>query len=277
MPELPSSFCRTFADPGFDLQRPADAAVIMVTILRPSIAEALASVFAQDLQGRIHVVIGIDKPLAENLPLLEKICGRHPPNCAVTVLYPGYSTSVRHGGMHPSMDGGVLRTALSYLANGARLAYLDDDNWWHPSHLRTLLAAMSGRQWAWSKRWYVDPEMRQPICVDDWESIGPGKGYFQKIGGWVDPNCLMIDKLACEPILRFWSLPLPGIPAGYLADRHVFHYLHTNFKGAPSGGASAYYTLNARDGMHPIRQTWIQTRPGELTGAALYQPPAAAR
>jgi hypothetical protein len=82
----------------------------------------------------------------------------------------------------------------------------------------------------------------------------------------------MIDKMACEPILRFWSLPLPGIPAGYLADRHVFHYLHTNFRGAPTGAATAYYTLNAKDGMHPIRQGWIATRPKDL-GAALYQPP----
>jgi hypothetical protein len=171
------------------------------------------------------------------------------------------------------MVGGVLRTLLSYLANSANLAYLDDDNWWAPSHLRTMLAAIRGHQWAYSKRWYVDPETRQPLCVDEWESVGPGKGYFQKIGGWVDPNCLMIDKLACEPILRFWSLPLPGIPAGYLADRHVYHFLHSNFRGAGTGAATSYYTLGAKDGMHALRQAWIRDRPAELTAASLYQPP----
>ena len=268
-----SSFCRTYADPGFDLQRPADAAVVMGTILRPTITDALASVFAQDIQGRVQLVIGIDKPLINDLAIIENICQQHPPNCAVTVLYPGYSTSVRHGGLHPVMDGGVLRTTLSYLANSSKLAYLDDDNWWHPSHLRTMLAAIREHQWAWSNRWYVDPETRQPICVDEWESIGPGKGYFQKMGGWVDPNCLMLDKLVCEPILRFWSLPLKGIPAGYLADRHVFHYLHTNYRGAPTGAATSYYTLNLKDGMHPIRQAWISKRPNDLSGSFVYQPP----
>jgi hypothetical protein len=274
MRELLSSFCRTYADPGYDLQRPADAAVVMATILRPTIADALASVFAQESPGRIHLVIGIDKPLTNDLAVIENICQQHPPNCAITVLYPGYSTSVRHGGLHPCMVGGVLRTTLSYLANSSKLAYLDDDNWWHPTHLRTMLAAIDGQQWAYSYRWYVDPETRQPICVDEWESIGPGKGYFQKMGGWVDPNCLMIDKMACEPILRFWSLPLKGIPAGYLADRHVFHYLHTNFRGAPSGAATTYYTLNAKDGMHPVRQNWISTRSKDLASSFLYQPPA---
>ena len=99
-----SSFCRTYADPGFDLQRPADAGVVMVTILRPAIADAVTSVFAQDLQGRIHLVIGIDKPALEDLTLLENICRQHPPNCAVTLFYPGYSTSVRHGGLHRWSD-----------------------------------------------------------------------------------------------------------------------------------------------------------------------------
>lgn len=259
MPETLSSFCRTYADPGFDLQHPADAAVVMATILRPTITDALASVFAQDLPGRILVMVGVDKPLVADLAAVEEICQRHPPNCAVTLFNPGYSTSVRHGGLHPSMVEGVLRTTLTYLVNSRMVAYLDDDNWWQKAHLRTLLAAMVGHDWAWSNRWYVDPETRQPLCVDEWESIGPDKGCFQRQGGWVDPNCLMIDKLACEPVLRHWSLPPDGSPAGFLSDRVVFYHLSKNFRGAATNAATSYYTLNAKDGMHPARQAWMKT------------------
>ncbi len=214
-------------------------------------------------------MVGVDKPMAGGLAAVEAICGRHPPNCAVTLFYPGYSTSVWHGGLHPSRDGGTLRTSLSYLVNSSKVAYLDDDNWWHPSHLRTLLAAIQGHQWAWSLRWYVHQETRQPLCVDEWESIGPDKGYFKPQGGWVDPNCLMIDKMACEPILRLWSLPPQGTREAVMADRVVFHHLSRSFRGAGTNAATVYYTLAAHDLMQPIRQSWIDAvRAAKAAGEA---------
>ena len=44
-----------------DLQTPFDVGVAMVTILRPTFAQALRSVYAQQLNGRIHVLVGVDK------------------------------------------------------------------------------------------------------------------------------------------------------------------------------------------------------------------------
>src|ERR1700683_5430896 len=42
-----------------DLQMPFDFAVIMPSILRPSIADAIESVFAQDFPGRVRLLIGV--------------------------------------------------------------------------------------------------------------------------------------------------------------------------------------------------------------------------
>ena len=56
------SYLRTFADRGFDPQRPCDVTVIMPTVMRKTITDALKSVFRQDLAGRIQVLIGIDHP-----------------------------------------------------------------------------------------------------------------------------------------------------------------------------------------------------------------------
>ena len=47
--------------PGGDLQTPFEAAVIVATILRPTLLQAVRSIFAQDLQGRVQILIGIDK------------------------------------------------------------------------------------------------------------------------------------------------------------------------------------------------------------------------
>ena len=121
-----------------------------------------------------------------NVEETSTICAaRIPRNHAVLFFYPGYSTSCRHGGLHPAWDGGVLRTLLSYLANSRYVAYLDDDNWWDGSHLESMRLALEGCEWAYARRWFIHPKSRRPICPDEWESIGPNRGTicrYRRVG-----------------------------------------------------------------------------------------------
>jgi hypothetical protein len=239
-----------------DWQHPFDVAVVMPTVLRPSATAAIRSVLAQRDIGRLQLLIGIDAPLGE-MRVIEDAVRDAPPHIAVQVFDPGYSTSVRHGGLHPARDGGALRTILSYLANSRYVAYLDDDNWWHEDHLASLLAAVQGHDWAWAARHFVHPRTRAVVCEDTWESIGPGAGCFAMQGGWVDPNGLLIDKLVCEPVLRWWSIPIPTDPKAMSADRHVFDALQKHFRGRGTGRATVFYQLDPEDSMHPIRRQWM--------------------
>jgi hypothetical protein len=251
------SFFRTYADAGADLQTPFDVTVVMPTILRPSIVDALISIFAQDLRGRIQILIGVDQP-ANDIGVIDRAVARRASHCCVNVFYPGYSTSVRHGGVHPGRDCGALRCLLSYLANSRYIAYLDDDNWWAPDHLSSLRAAIEAAQWAYSLRWFVHHETRRPVCIDSWESVGPDRGVYQKsFDGWVDPNCLMIDKLACEPVLRWWTIPLQGDARAMTADHHVFHYLKRGYRVAATDRATVYYLLTPTDSMYAARLSWM--------------------
>jgi hypothetical protein len=248
-----SPFVSTFAEPAADLQRPFDAAVVIPTILRPELHDALLSVFRQDFAGRVHVLVGIDA-LQADPTVLYAMCEGRPPNCVVQAYDPGYSTSVRHGGLSPARDGGALRCVLSYLANSAFVAYLDDDNWWRPDHLRLMRAALNDADWTFSLRWFVHPTSRRPICVDEWESLGPDRGIFvEKFGGFVDPNCLMLNKVTCEAVLPLWNRPLPRDPKGMSADRVVFDALRRNFRVAATGEPSVFYKLDPNDGLHPGR------------------------
>ena len=45
---------------GADLQTSFDVAVVMPTLLRPSLKRAVESVFAQDVRGRVQILIGVD-------------------------------------------------------------------------------------------------------------------------------------------------------------------------------------------------------------------------
>jgi len=254
----------THADDPDSLQQPFEAAVVIPTILRPSLLDAVQSIFRQTGVERVQTVIGIDKHGGDPR-ILDKILRARPKGHAVTIVDLGYSTAERNGGLYGDGNGGALRTALSYLANSRYVSYLDDDNWLDPRHLSTLLAAIAGKGWAYSLRWFVHHETREPLYIDIWESVGPGRGIFcEEFDGWVDPNCLMIDKIACEPVLRWWSIPLAQDEEKRTGDRMVYRELVRNYSPGFTGEATSFYLLSPGDQIHPTRMerltTWIARR-----------------
>ena len=243
---------------GAKLQHPFDVAIIIPTIMRPELEKTLDSIFKQDFNGRIQILIGVDKSKKDRNNLL-KLFSTQPDNCITTILDLGYSTSIRHGGLRKAADGGSLRTILSYMANSRYIAYLDDDNWWGKNHLSSLLKSIKGVDWTYSLRWYVDARTKNPQCIDKWESTGVNSGVFKKkFGGWVDPNCLLIDSIKCEPVLRNWLYPLKGDKKGMSADRNIFNALSKSYKFNTTNQATCYYIINPKDLMHIKRLNWIK-------------------
>jgi hypothetical protein len=222
----------------------ADIAVVMPTTLAPSLLRAARSVLRQDFAGRIQLLIGID--VREGDPaMLDAIRAECPPHVLLTVLDLGYSTSTRHGGLHPNAYGGALRSILSYAANARHVAYLDDNDWYAPTHLASLARAIAGHAWAFSHRYLADPHGGGVICRDEWDSVGPGAGINQAaFGGFCHPSTLMVDKLACHYAMPLWSNAL--FPDGSGEDRLIFEALHKNFPGRGTGEATCFCTLNER-------------------------------
>ena len=225
-----------------------DVAVILPTIGRWTTLQAIESVYAQVDAGLIQLLVGVDVEASDFLRI-EQLLQEPPPHVDVLLFYPGYSTSARHGGVHSSGSGGALRTILSYLAHSKYLCYLDDDNWWAPTHLSGLLQAVRGKSWAYAGRRFVHPEHDDLQCPDDWESVGLGRGVFAAdFGGWVDPNCLIIDKTLCAGALGLWSNAVALNPQGWglAADRRVFAWLRDKPVGA-TGAYTVYYRVRMDD------------------------------
>ena len=237
-----------------------DVAVILVTHGTASALETVQSVFSQRDCGRIQLLIGIDA-LQGDLDALNELLASAPTHISTSLLNPGYSTSSRHGGLHPAADGGAMRTALSYLAHARYLAYIEDDVTWEANHLCTLLASIHGHDWAFSLRTFVHPRTRFPVGLDQHESTGPGRGeYAVRFGGWVDPNCLLIDKVACEPALRWWSIPVPQDPSATSAGRHVYDWLQKHGKPGETGISTVYCPMQQNDGNHTFRLSYLATQ-----------------
>jgi SAM-dependent methyltransferase len=250
---------------------PFDVAVVIPTVGRSTLERAVQSVFAQTLSGSIQILIGVDGWAGGDRARLAALTASAPVNRSVLIMDLGYSTAARNGGFTAAGTGGALRTILSYAAQSRLVAYLDDDNWWAPDHLSSLVHAVTGHDWAYSLRWYVEAQTSVPLCVDAWESVGPDAGVFAgRFGGFVDPSCLLIDKVACEPGLRLWCHPLPGDSTGMSTDRTVFAYLRSK-RGVGTGQATAYYALSPSDINHPFRLRWI----AQITGPSSGAPPSA--
>lgn len=222
------------------LQTPFDVGIVMVTVVRPTLAQAVRSVFAQRFGGRIQVLIGIDRWSGERADVAQLI-GESPSHVTVTTLDLGYSTSQRHGGLYPSGYGGALKTILSYAANSRYVMYLDDDNWYAPDHVATMLKAIAGKPWAFSLRHFIDADSGDLLCPDTWESLGPGRGvYGETQGGFVDTNCFFIDKLACNDVFPEWAMT--RFAGGTGGDRQILEKLRGRPWGT-NGAHSVFYRI----------------------------------
>jgi hypothetical protein len=251
-----------------DLQTPFDVGIVTVTVVRETLPQALRSVFAQRFAGRVQVLVGVDR-WAGDRAMVEQLRAEAPSHVAVTVLDLGYSTSQRNGAIYPSHYGGAPTTILSSAANSRYVTYLDDDNWYAPDHLATMLAAVAGKAWAFSLRHFVDAESGDPLCPDAWESLGPGRGvYASAQGGFVDTNCYCLDKLACNDVFPEWAMT--RFAGGTGGDRQVLEKL----RGRPFGtnGAHTLFYRTRLAGLHPYL-LWRFRRAG--VDLARYMPPEA--
>jgi hypothetical protein len=235
-------------------QAQSQVAVVIPTILRPCLETALRSVYAQEGVGRVQIMIGIDRP--GDPAALYRVLEARPANVSALVLTLPYSTSARHGGPHIATDGGALRAILSFMANTRYVAYLDDDNTWFPNHLKSLLAAIEGKVWAFSRRILVDEETSRDLAVDRWDSVGANKGRLAAIGGLVDPSCLLIDKVAVARVLGRWSETADGSLAD-TADRHFFAAIRNADHGAVEE-ATVRYSIRRTNVLHKIMAEGIE-------------------
>jgi len=87
VPPFPLSLGQFYPDASAP-QSPADVAVVMPTILRPVITQAVASVFAQDYAGRVQLLIGVDRPSGSMEPLVQLLSQRPPNHSAIILTLP---------------------------------------------------------------------------------------------------------------------------------------------------------------------------------------------
>ena len=207
----------------------------------------------------MQILIGVDcDPNGKSEAMRATLSKECPANISLVWLDLGYSTSKRHGGVHPCCFGGSLRTALSFLADSEIVMYLDDDDWLSADHCADIVAAIRDRSWAFAYSIYADGNLGNGLYIDEIESVGVGKGiYRKKKGGFVRPSGMAINKLKLPHILHLFAESFNATGDG--EDRLVFEKLRSEPHRC-TGKATVYYTLDPKDGMHAQRLAFMASK-----------------
>lgn len=141
-------------------------------------------------------------------------------------------------GKNGIMNGAVCAMA-PFICTEDYICYLDDDNWYDPDHVETLVEALQDKAYAYSLRKLMLPTGKF-FANDDGESLG-------HYGDLVDVNCYMFKREVCAGIAPLWYKTNGELMVG---DRWVWATLQQN--NVPFGVTGKYsvnYRISARNDM----------------------------
>jgi len=138
-------------------------------------------------------------------------------------------------------NGHRIYGAMSYVAKGDYICFLDEDNWFELNHIERLVEQiLAGNQWAYSLRKIVDQDGKF-ICNDDCESLGKWKSVIND--NFIDVNCYMISKMDAIAFSPYWYRRARHPQEQPEVDRILSAFMMQNKKTFDTSGL---YTVNYR-------------------------------
>lgn len=159
--------------------------VITATTGTPKLRRAIESVQAQTYDRVEHVIV-IDGPSgAESVRRMLPGDTRRD----IQVIPLPFNTGA------DGYNGHRIYAACIYLANGRFVCFLDEDNWFEPHHIESLMRLIEskGLEWAYALRNIVDADGGF-VTQDNCESLGAWPIWNAPSSHLVDMNCYLIRR-----------------------------------------------------------------------------------
>jgi glycosyltransferase involved in cell wall biosynthesis len=207
----------------------------LVTVITPTtgasyLRQAIESVKNQTYDNIQHLVV-VDGNHPRAIPILQDY-----PH--VDLIKLPYSTG------KDRFNGHRIYGASIYLARGEYVCFLDEDNWFDPEHIESLMKVINNKfAWAFSLRKIVDSDGNY-VCNDDCESLGKWPSVLNEQDFFVDVGCFFLPKSIALQTSPIWYRKArePGVPE---VDRYLTAVLRQNDLTYQTNGL---YTLNYRAG-----------------------------
>ena len=134
-----------------------------------------------------------------------------------------------------------VMAAFSHLVNHDYIFFLDQDNWYEPDHVESLVEECEKYQFEWSYSLRnVHDKDKNFICQDNCESLGRWPVYVNKDGYLIDSSSYCFTKNFLRLTGHIWDY-------GWGADRRFYTIIKEEV-GHKNYGCSNKYTLNYRLG-----------------------------
>lgn len=209
--------------------------VITPTIGSPKLKDAVESVQSQTY-GNIQHLIVVDgdeyfSKTVDNLP--------YSPDSNMKIIPLPWNTGKTGGNFY----GHRVYAGVPHLINADYIFFLDEDNWYEPDHVRTLVEVLDqGNDFAYSFRKIYDQDKKY-IADDNCEALGKWPIYFSHKDPQylVDTSSFAFNTKFLQKTCHFWH-------SGWGGDRK---YLYSVLAQNPKWDTSYKHTLCYRTDANP--------------------------
>ena len=127
--------------------------------------------------------------------------------------------------------------AMPLMVNADYILFLDEDNWFEPNHVETMINKIKSKDlmWAYSLRRICD-ERGEYVCDDDCESLGRYPTFYDYSVNFVDTNCYCFRREFLVTVAHHFY-------GGWGADRPFYK---ATSAALPSFGCTGEATVNYR-------------------------------
>jgi len=212
-----------------------------VTVITPTtgmdtLAQAIKSVSTQNAE---HIIVVDGVQFAEKT--VKIVTDNAHPKLRIIIVPENTGNPQRH--FNPEYNGRFyghrIYGAMANLVNTDHIMFLDEDNWYEPDHVASMVQLIENHnlEWAYSLRNVVDAQGKF-ICQDNCDSLGVYPNY--KHIPFVDMNCYCFRTGVLLKIVDTFQVP------SYNCDRALFKKAVASSSDYDKFGGTGRYTVSYR-------------------------------
>jgi glycosyltransferase involved in cell wall biosynthesis len=235
--------------------------VITPTIGSPKLLDAITSVATQTYKCK-HLIV-IDGPdFVDEVMSIINITNMMDPKPNIQVIVSPENTGKTGGNFY----GHRIYAAYPHLINSDYILFLDEDNWYEPNHVQSLIETIESKNldFSFSLRKIFNPE-RTYLLDDNCESLGKWPIFMSRhsphgLQYLIDTSSFCFKREFIQHTCHFWH-------HGWGGDRHYLYSVKDKAKYDTNGKHTLCYRLDGNP--NSVTKEFFET--GNKTQQAYYE------